>query len=48
MSKSAERYKLFYEKGFWTKKMLRNVVDKSVGGITAEEYEQITGEPYSV
>lgn len=44
MSRTAERYKMFYEKGFWTKKMLQNVIDKSVGGITKEEYTEITGE----
>ena len=43
ISKIAERYKGFYEKGYWTKKMLKNVVGKK---ITAEEYTIITGEQY--
>lgn len=43
LSKIAERYENFYNKGFWSKRMLKNMVGKK---ITAEEYEIITGEPY--
>lgn len=43
LSKTAERYEGFYKKGFWSKKMLKNLVGKK---ITEEEYEIITGEPY--
>lgn len=43
LSKIAEKYKKYYEKGFWTKKMLMNVVGKK---ITKEEYEIIIGETY--
>lgn len=41
LSPIAERYARFYNKGFWTKAMLRNMVGRK---ITAEEYEFITGE----
>lgn len=39
----AKRYQGFYKKGFWTKKMLKNMVGKK---ITEKEYEIITGEKY--
>lgn len=40
----AKRYQGFYKKGFWTKKMLKNMVGKK---ITEREYEIITGEAYA-
>jgi len=39
-----DRIKDYYERGLWTKEMVRNAVVK--GKITAEEYEIITGEVY--
>lgn len=39
-----DRVKMYYDKGLWSKERVYNVVGKV---ITAEEYEQITGEPYS-
>jgi uncharacterized XkdX family phage protein len=39
-----EKIKRWYEEGLWTKAMVRNAVRK--GKITAEQYEQIVGEPY--
>ena len=47
MTEHSKKYytlKQYYEKGYWTKKMLRNAVIKK--WITAEEFEEITGEPY--
>jgi len=38
-----EKIKLYYDKGLWSKERVWNVVGKV---ITAEEYEEITGEPY--
>jgi len=38
-----ERVKMYYDKGLWSKERVYNVVGKV---ITAEEYEEITGEPY--
>jgi len=35
--------KFYYDKGLWSKERVYNVVGKV---ITAEEYEEITGEPY--
>lgn len=43
-SANYEKYKGYYERGLWTKAMLKNVVAK--GKLTAEEYEEITGEAY--
>ncbi len=43
-SKNFEKYKKFYDAGLWTKKMVYNVVTK--GALTAEEYEEITGEAF--
>lgn len=43
-SKNFEKIKLFYLYGYWTKKMVYNVVAK--GQITSAEYEEIIGEPY--
>ncbi|MBR6859855.1 MAG: XkdX family protein [Acidaminococcaceae bacterium] len=39
-----EKIKKWYEEGLWTKAMVRNAVRK--GKITAEQYEEIVGEPY--
>lgn len=39
-----DKIKDFYDRGLWTKEMVRNAVVK--GKITAEEYELITGEVY--
>lgn len=44
LSPIAKRYQAFYKKGFWTKKMLKNMVGKK---ITEREYEIITGEAYA-
>jgi uncharacterized XkdX family phage protein len=38
-----DRVKMYYDKGLWSKERVYNIVGKV---ITAEEYEQITGEPY--
>jgi len=38
-----EKVKFYYDKGLWSKERVYNVVGKV---ITAEEYEEITGEPY--
>ena len=38
-----DRLKMYYDKGLWSKERVYNVVGKV---ITAEEYEEITGEPY--
>jgi len=38
-----DRVKIYYDKGLWSKERVYNVVGKV---ITAEEYEEITGEPY--
>ena len=43
--KAVERIQKFYNRGFWNKKMVADAVVK--GKITAEEFEQITGEQYS-
>lgn len=44
LSPIAKRYQGFYKKGFWTKKMLKNMVGKK---ITEREYEIITGEAHA-
>lgn len=41
-----EEIRQYYETGMWKKKAVRNAVKK--GWITAEEYEEITGEVYAV
>ena len=38
-----DKVKMYYDKGLWSKERVYNVVGKV---ITAEEYEEITGEPY--
>lgn len=43
-SEKYEKIKLFYLYGYWTKKMVYNVVAK--GQITSAEYKEITGELY--
>lgn len=45
MSKNFEKIKGYYEKGLWNKSRVYAVVGKATG-ITAEEYELITGEIY--
>ena len=44
LSKTAKQYQEYFKKGFWNKKMLKNMVKK--GKITPEEYQIITGEIY--
>ena len=39
-----EKIKSYYERGFWTKAMVRDAVAK--GKITPEEYTEITGYEY--
>ena len=45
MSKKFEKVKRYYASGLWNKQMVANAVVKE--WITAEEYEQIVGEPYA-
>lgn len=40
-----DKVKYYYDNGLWTIKQVRNAVIK--GWITAEEFEEITGEPYA-
>lgn len=42
---SFEIIKQNYERGLWTKQMVKLAVGRI---ITTEQYEQITGEPYGV
>ena len=44
-SKMYERVKKYYDKGLWKIEAVALAVEK--GWITAEEYEEITGEPYA-
>lgn len=44
MSKNFEKVKGYYERGMWSIERVRAAVGK---WITAEEYEQITGEAYT-
>ena len=44
-SKNFEKVKKYYDNGLWSKAKVKNAVVKD--GITAAEYEEITGEPYS-
>lgn len=39
-----DKIKKYYDSGAWNKTMVRNAVVK--GKITAEEYQEITGEQY--
>ena len=43
-SKKFNKVKSYYDAGLWSKTMARNAVVKN--WITAEEYEEITGEAY--
>lgn len=43
--KKIEKYKRFYENGFWTRKMVAALVYD--GKLTPEEYEEITGEVFT-
>ena len=47
-SKNFEKVKNYYDQGLWSKARVRNAVTnpKSNPWITAEEYEEITGEAY--
>lgn len=45
MSPKFKKVKGYYDAGLWNKAMVANAVVKQ--WITAEEYEQITGEPYA-
>ncbi len=44
-SKNFEKIKKYYDKGWWKKQAVYNAV--VMKQITAEEYEEIVGEPYS-
>ena len=44
MSPKFNKVKNYYDRGLWNLAMVRNAVVKN--WITAEEFEQITGEPY--
>lgn len=44
MSKKYEEVKRFYETGQWNKRRVHDAVGR---WITADEYEQIVGEPYA-
>lgn len=44
MSPKFEKVKRYYDGGLWNKTMVRNAVVKE--WITAEEFEEITGEVY--
>lgn len=43
-SKNFEKVKSYFDKGLWGINAVRNAVEKN--WITAEEFEEITGEPY--
>jgi len=40
-----DKVKKYYDEGLWNKEMVRNAVTK--GWIRADEYEEITGEPFN-
>ena len=44
MSSKFNKVKTYYDKGLWNLTMVRNAVVKN--WISAEEFKQITGEPY--
>lgn len=44
MSKDFEKYKRYYNKGFWNEERIKNIVN--VGKITKEEFEQIVGKKF--
>lgn len=43
MSKNFDKVKSFYDAGLWSIGMVRNAVER---WITAEEFQEITGEEY--
>lgn len=43
-SQKFEKVKSYYDKGLWNKTMVHNAVNR---WITADEYEEITGEAFS-
>jgi hypothetical protein len=43
-SKKYDKVKSYYDRGLWTIEMVHNAVIK--GWITADEYTEITGQPY--
>ena len=45
MSEKALKIKAWYDSGLWNARMVADAVKK--GRITAEEYEEITGEKYA-
>lgn len=45
MSKNYIKFKGYYNRGLWSKKMLYNVVGRKYG-ITKEEYKEATGDDY--
>lgn len=45
-SKKFKDVKAYYDNGLWSKARVKNAVSK--GWITAEEYAEITGEPYEI
>lgn len=45
MSPNFDKVKAYYDRGLWSVERVRNAVVK--GWITAEEFELITGEPYT-
>lgn len=45
-SKKFNKVKNYYDNGLWNAEMVANAVVK--GWITADEYEEIVGEPYEV
>ena len=44
-SKNFEKVKDYYDSGLWSKARVHAVVGKKIG-ITAKEYQEITGEKY--
>ena len=48
-SKNFEKVKNFYDRGLWSKTKVKNAVTHPASNpwITAEEYEEITGEVYA-
>lgn len=46
-SKNYLKFKRYYEQGLWDIERLRAVVGVPKTGITAEEFEQITGQDYA-
>lgn len=44
-SNNFERIKKWYNQGIWSEDKVRNAVEKNQ--ITPEEFEEITGKPYS-